>query len=277
MKKIMTALAAIAVAFSLMGCMPTENGVNWTSYTKDKQNKIAYYAQIKEGIKLSGSWYIPDTTFFAADDTEGVIKGFDNKYTVEYENKGSSLYRAYKETTFNHAGAVIKVTFDNASVGASKMGVIFDLKANATDKNAKDFYIIGLNPSAKNSAVANFYVSKYTNVTDIQAENFGTKLATNPAKEVEIVGLNTKNNITVPAADAEGKVSFYVYFKLMEDGSFDYAVLDMTDDDLANFKGTKKFQKANIDDYTVLVKGNTKEKAGAEYPEAEVKKSSGLF
>ena len=84
------------------------------------------------------------------------------------------------------------------------------------------------------------------------------------------------NNIkTIPAA-VEGKISFYIYYKLMSDGSFDYAVLDMTDEQLEDFKTNDKFNKANIDDYTVLAKGNTKAKAGAEYPAAEVKKS-GLF
>lgn len=277
MKKILAIVAAALVALTLTGCVQDPEGVNWTTYTKDKQNKIAYYAQIKEGMKLSGTWYIPDTTFFAGDDTEGVIKGRDNDYVVEYDNTGKTLYRAYKETAFKHAGAIVKVTFDNANVGASKMGVIFDLKANKDDKDAKDFYIIGVNPSAKNSETANFYVSKYTNVTDIQAENFGTKLATNPAKEIEVVALNTANNIEVPAADADGKISFYIYFKLMADGSFDYAVLDMTDDDLKNFKGNDKFNSANIDDYKVLAKGNTKAKCEAEYPAAEVAKKTSLF
>lgn len=277
MKKILAIVAAALVALTLTGCVQDPEGVNWTTYTKDKQNKIAYYAQIAPKTELTGEWYIPDTTFFAGDDTEGAIKGFDNKYKVEYDNKEETLYRAYKETTFSHAGAIVRVTFDSASVSSSKMGVIFDLKANKDDKDAKDFYIIGVNPSAKNSGIANFYVSKFTNVTELQAKNFGTGLTTNPAKEVEIVALDTKNNIEVPAADADGKVNFYVYFKLMADGSFDYAVLDMTDDDLKNFKGNDKFNNANIDDYKVLAKGNTKAKCEAEYPAAEVAKKTSLF
>jgi uncharacterized lipoprotein NlpE involved in copper resistance len=269
MKKILTALAAIAVAFSLMGCVVDDQGVNWNTYTKDKQNKIAYYAQIAPSTTLKGTWFVPDTVFFEADDTQGAIKGSNDNYTVEYTNSSTSdAYRAYKETTLNHAGALIKVTFNSANVSTSKMGVIFDLKDDDENEGAKEFYIIGLNPKTTEK---NFYVSKFTNVTDIQAYNFGTKAKTNPAKEVEIVALDKANNIPVPEADADGNISFYVYYKLMADGTFNYAVLDMTDEDMANFKGSTKFNKAKIDDYTVLAKGNTKA-AGTEYAAYEAKK-----
>ncbi len=269
MKKILTVVAALAVAFSLMGCVVDDQGVNWNSYTKDKQNKIAYYAQIAPGTTLEGSWYVPDTVFFEGDDTQGAIKGSNDNYTVKYTNSDTvEAYRAYKETTLKHSGALIKVTFNSANVSTSKMGVIFDLKDDDENEGAKEFYCIGLNPS---SSVKNFYVSKFTNVTDIQAYNFGTELPTNKAKEVEIVALNMNNNITVPAA-VDGKISFYVYYKLMSDGSFDWAVLDMTDDKMADFKGSTKFNKAKLKDYTVLKSGNTKAKVGAEYPAYEAKK-----
>ena len=192
------------------------------------------------------------------DDTEGAITGSGKKYKVEYKNETDDAYRAYKATSLKHAGALVKVTFDSKNVSSSKMGVIFDLKKNADDKNAKDFYCIGLNPS---TSVANFYVSKFTNVTDMQAYNFGTELADNPAVEVEIVKLATANNITVPAADADGKVSFYVYYKELIDGSFDYKVLNITDEVAKAFD----FEKGSFVASTVLASGNTKEKAGAEY------------
>ncbi len=272
MKKILTAVAALALAFSMMGCVVDDQGVNWDTYTKDKQNKIAVYAQIYGNTHLTGSWSFNNTTFFAGDDTEGAIKGSNGNYTVDYNNTSNDLYRAYKDTALKHAGALIKVTFDSNNVSKSKMGVIFDLKEDDENAGAQEFYIIGLNPSAKDSNTANFYVSKYTNVTDIQANNFGTDLKTNPAKEVEIVKLATSNNITVPAADAEGKISFYVYYKLMSDGSFDWAVLDMTDEKMENFKTNAKFNKQKLKDYTVLKSGNTKAKAGAEYPAYEAKK-----
>ncbi len=275
MKKLLAVIAAAAVALTLVGCVVDEEGVNWNTYTKDKQNKIAYYAQIYGNSTLQGSWYVPGTTFFEADDSEGAITGFNQNYTVDYTNSTDKLYRAYKETALKHAGAIIKVTFNSANVSASKMGVIFDLKANDKDANAKDFYIIGLNPRTD---VPNFYVSKFTNVTDFQAENFGTKAATNPAKEVEIVALNNANKLTkIPAADADGKINFYVYYKLMADGSFDWAVLDLTEDQMNDFKSNDKFNKAKLDDYTVLAKGNTLAKCGAEYEAAPVAEKKSLF
>jgi len=202
------------------------------------------------------------------DDDAGAIKGSGKKYKVSYKNETEVAYRAYKATTLKHAGGLVKVSFDSNNVGTSKMGIIFDLKDDDANEGAREFYIIGLNPS---SSVKNFYVSKFTNVTDIQAYNFGTELKTNKAKEVEIVALNMNNNITVPAA-VDGKISFYVYYKLMSDGSFDWAVLDLTDDQMADFKGSTKFNKAKLKNYTVLKSGNTKAKAGAEYPAYEAKK-----
>ena len=269
MKKILAVIAAAVVAFSLIGCVTDEEGVNWTTYTKDKQNYIGYYAQIAPNTTLNGTWYIPDTVFFAGTDSDpkNAIKGRDNDYIVDYTNPEDKLYRAFKKTAFKHAGAVIKVTFDSTNVSSSKMGVIFDLKPNAENPEANDFYIIGLNPRTD---VANFYVSKFTNVTDMQAENFGTKLDTNPAKEIIVVDLATKNNIKPPKA-VDGKISFYVYYKLMSDGSFDYAILDITDEQLADFKGDKNFLAAKIDDYNPIVKGNTLAKCKAEYEAAEKK------
>ena len=159
------------------------------------------------------------------DDPEEAITGSGNDYSVNYDNtSGEGFYRAYHSTDMKHAGALVKVTFDKKDVGASKMGVIFDLQDNATDKEAKDFYIIGLGTLA----TKNFYVSKFTNVTQLREDNFGTKLTENPAKEKEVVALGAKN-LTIPAADADGKVSMFVYFKAINNGSYEYAVLNLTD------------------------------------------------
>lgn len=270
-KKVLMGLALGATVLSFVGCGGLLGGEGSTiGYYNNKQNKIAYYAQIAKNASLSGSWYVPGTTFHEADDSEKAITGSGQKYKVEYANDSDSPYRAYKETALKHAGALIKVTFDSADVSTSKMGVIFDLKNDDINNGAKEFYILGVNPRTD---AANFYVSKYTNVTDIQAENFGTKLADNPAVEIAIVPLNAANNIKVPAADEEGKISFYVYFKLLTDGSFDYAVLDLTDDQMKDFGNLndKKFDAVDISTYgdKVLVKGNTLAVAGAEYDAAQ--------
>ena len=157
------------------------------------------------------------------DDPKEAITGSNNDYSVDYENTDGENYRAYKSTGMNHAGALVKVKFDNKDVGSSKMGVIFDLHDNADDKEAKDFYIIGLGTTAS----SNIYVSKFENVTDLQADNFGTKLTTNPAHEDELVKLGSKS-ITVPTA-LDGSVTYYVCFKANKDGEYDWAVLNLTE------------------------------------------------
>jgi hypothetical protein len=281
MKKILSVLAAAAVALTLVGCVG-EDGINWASYTKDKQNKIAFYAQVAPDATLNGTWYVPDTVFYEADDEAGAITGSNDNYKVEYTNPGSTAYRAYKETALKHAGALVKVTFKNSDTKGSKMGVIFDIKDSvsgakkADGSAAKDFYAIAVGQELGGT----YYVSKFTNIVDINAKNFGattTATGTNP-KEVEVVALPLSGNGNLkgkmPAAAADGSVSLYLYFKLAADGSFDYAILDMTDEQMNNFKGAKKFSEAKLEDYNVLVSGKTKAKAGAEYEEAKVEKTS---
>ncbi|MCR4952610.1 MAG: hypothetical protein K6A43_00925 [Treponema sp.] len=234
-KKIMLGMAAALVAFSFVGC---------------------------GGLGSGGST-------LKNDDPKGAIKGSGSKYTVDFANDEDSVYRAYKATTFKHAGGLIKVTFDSADVSKSKMGVIFDLKANATDKDAKDFFIIGLNPR---SDVANFYVSKFSNVTDMCADNFGTKLTSNPATEIEYVKLGTEN-ITVPAAAEDGSISFYVYYKLNTNGSYEWKVLSMTDDKMKDFNSDGKFDNADFSDCEILKEGIIPDV----YPAAEEGKESTYY
>lgn len=159
------------------------------------------------------------------DDPEGAITGKNNDYSVYYDNTSGEVYRAYESTSLKHAGALVKVKFDKKDVGSSKMGVIFNLQKNAEDKNAKDFLIIGLGTTADR----NLYVSKFTNVTKLREDNFGTKLTDNPAVETEYVKLGAKKLQSVPVA-ADGSVSYYVYFKAQIDGSYDWAVLNLTDE-----------------------------------------------
>lgn len=164
------------------------------------------------------------------DDNNKAMGGTADKPKIEYENTGSENYRCYKATTFSHAGAIVKVVFENPTESEkSKMGVIFDLHKNKTNSNAVDFYIIGL---ASNSDCPNFYVSKLENVTDLQADNFGTKLANNPAIETEIIELATGTKIKsdeLPALATDGSRSYYIYYKALKEGKYEYAVLDMTD------------------------------------------------
>lgn len=178
------------------------------------------------------------------DDPEGAITGKNNDYSVYYDNTSGEVYRAYESTSLKHAGALVKVKFDKKDVSSSKMGVIFNLQKNAVDKNAKDFLIIGLGTTD----TRNIYVSKFTNVTKLTEDNFGTKLKDNPAVEKEYVKLGEKT-LSVPTAAADGSISYYIYFKAKIDGSYDWAVLNMTDEQaeevemdtvtLATLTGTK--------------------------------------
>jgi len=161
-----------------------------------------------------------------ADDPKDAIDGSGNKYSIDHENTETENYRAYKSTSLKHSGALVKVKFDKKDVGLSKMGVIFDLHENKANKDAKEFYIIGIGTSTD----TNFYVSKFTNVTDIQAKNFGTELKENKAVEDELVKLSAANSIAVPAAATDGSVSYFVYFKGFKEGYYEWAVLSTTDE-----------------------------------------------
>ena len=153
------------------------------------------------------------------DDPEGAITGSGNNYSVDYTNTDAkNEYRAYKSTSLKHAGALVKIKFDNPDdCENSKMGVIFDLKENEKNKDAKDFYIIGIGTSS-----LNFYVSKYTGIVDIQAKNFGAPtngtVGENGEQEVEYFALGNSGITNLPD-------ELYVYCKAKVDGSYEFALL----------------------------------------------------
>lgn len=161
--------------------------------------------------------------FFACkmnDDPENAIKGFNNNYSIDYTNETGSEYRAYESTNFKHAGALVKIKIDNAAdCGNSKMGVIFELKENATNKKAVDFYIIGV---GTNNSQYNFYVSKYTGIVNIRDKNFGAPsdgtAGENGEKEVEYIPLSGTKISALPE-------EFYVYCKANKDGYYEFALL----------------------------------------------------
>jgi len=165
------------------------------------------------------------------DDEKKAIDGSNNDYSIDWENLGDENYRAYKSTSLNHAGALVKVTFtDPKDDNYSKMGVIFDLHDDAN--KAKEFFIIGL----AGTKDKNYYVSKFSNVTDIQADNFGTKLKENKAVEKAYVALGAKT-LSQPAKAADGSMSYYVYFREYKEAAnstkakFEYAVFSIANED----------------------------------------------
>ena len=191
------------------------------------------------------------------DDKEGAIKGSGNNYTVEYTNEGSEAYRAYKATGMAHAGALVKVKFDSINTGSSKMGVIFDLhdsKSGVKDAKgaaAKDFYAIAIG----NEGGGSYYVSKFTDIVDIQAKNFGatTTAKEKEPKEVEEVKLVTGNlKAKMPAAAADGSLSLYIFYHCYGEGLYKWGIYNLTDEQANEYSNiTGEFKTAQ----TALVEG----------------------
>jgi len=166
------------------------------------------------------------------DDELGVLQGRNNDYSVEYTNEGDDTYRAYITTTFKHAGSLCQVTMNKSDKGGA-MGYIWDLESNSSraEKDPRRFFIVGFNYNNTATGKVAYYVSRYSNVTDIQAKNFGTGTNASDAKEKEYIKLNT-TNVCTPTVDANG--DFTMTFDVYEDGVF------TVEDD-----GTKKYTSYN--------------------------------
>lgn len=115
------------------------------------------------------------------DDPNGMISGSNNHYSIEYTNESATdISRGISNTAFKHAGATVKIEFDHSKSvyagGKDKnkagiMGLIFDLEEV---DGKKSFDVVGLR-AVKDSADLEFYVSRFENVVDLQADNFGAK------------------------------------------------------------------------------------------------------
>ena len=171
------------------------------------------------------------------DDPEGIIKGTAGNYSVNYTYDGDGEYRAYKSTGARHSGALVKITFakeDVANAGNSKFGLIFGLKETKQgDKKIRDFYIVG------KGANGDYYVSKYENVVDIQAENFGaTTTATGTNPKETIISTGTSNGIHTGAiygGDGEDKYA-YIWYQVWTDGTIHVKIGDMEEDNVTAWK-----------------------------------------
>lgn len=178
------------------------------------------------------------------DDPEGIIKGTAGNYSVNYKYEGDSTdtYRAYKPTGFQHAGALVKVTFDQgyvttAKAGNSKFGLIFGLKETKSgDQNIRDFYIVGL------GATGQYYVSKFDHIVNIQAPNFGapeeydedgvSSTGTNGEIETEIKPITA---ITLEEDD-DGNKYAYIWYQAWTDGTYHIRIGNITDTNVSAWK-----------------------------------------
>nr|MBP3281413.1 hypothetical protein [Treponema sp.] len=156
------------------------------------------------------------------DDPEGAITGSNNKYTLSYTNSSTTdTYRCYNSTTAKHRGAMAVITLnkDGTSGSGAAMGFIWDLHTTDASASAEEVAReVSSSPRslcivafANNNGTFKPYVSRFTNVYDLQAKNFGTDGVTvngaeQKAVEKEYIGwTSTSEKDTSPlTADANG-------------------------------------------------------------------------
>ena len=145
------------------------------------------------------------------DDPNNMINGSNKVYTIDYTNESKDVSRGYNTTAYKHAGAAVQLDFENASntVGGGVMGLIFDLEEK---DGAKSFNVIGVKTKDANGKLG-YYVSRFENVTDLQADNFGTKLKENPAKEIKYApkGKDTFGVATGVKNEEKDTITVYAY------------------------------------------------------------------
>lgn len=178
------------------------------------------------------------------DDPEGIIKGTAGNYSVNYKYDGDGEYRAYKSTAYQHAGALVKVTFDkDADAGNSKFGIIFGLEEKNT---GKDFYIVGVGPNPAGSG-GKYYVSRFEKIANIQAPNFGAddeyesyvSKTTGENGEKETIWSRDANNGLCTCdlfTDNDGNSYTYIWYQIKMDGSYAIKIGDMTNDNVTAWK-----------------------------------------
>ena len=146
-----------------------------------------------------------------ADDPNEMITGSNKNYEIDYTNTTEEISRGYHSTAYKHAGAAVQLDFENVSKNANGgvMGLIFDLEEK---DGAKSFNVIGVKTNNADGALG-YYVSRFENVTDIQADNFGTKLKENPAKEIKYApkGKDTFGVATGVKNEEKDTITVYAY------------------------------------------------------------------
>ena len=193
---------------------------------------------------------------------DGIIGG-GKKYTINKTNESETdIVRYYNDTAMKHAGALVKVTFKSDCVdskskvyGTGMMGTIFGLE---TKDGANTFFILSV------SDKGNYYVSKFSGVTNFNAYNFGASDkadATEGTEEYEIVSLDQNVTVTLQSEkddeDNETGKYIYLYERALVDGSYDWAILSMTDEQVEAFDIDSYSTTGSYKSYaTVLKSGN---------------------
>lgn len=178
------------------------------------------------------------------------ITGKGNNYSIDFTNDTDAAMRGYKETALKHAGGLVKITIDQ-SVPEGKnggvMGFIFDLKKGET---GKDFFIVGVRKGG-------YYVSRFKNVTNLQAYNFGAsdKEDNTTADGTEEKEYAVAFQTLTLAKDENGNSYVYVYAFCNTDGSFDWKILNASATEKVKGLSDKEFAKLDFTDDMILAQG----------------------
>ena len=207
------------------------------------------------------------------DPNEMITKVSSKEYTIEYSNESSEISRGYKSTALKHSGGFFVIEIENQksdqTTADGVMGVIFDLHENS---EKKDFYVIGVNYGYNDQKKFGYYASKFRNVADLQAANFGAgkghvyaKTAlenfnsdTDPAELVLKEAFTYNANIT---PDGNGKIKVAIDVS-MNEGAYTVKMYKASD---LNEKedGVKESATAIIDEtIPATITGYTKEEQG---------------
>lgn len=170
------------------------------------------------------------------DDPYNMISGSNNHYSINYTNDTDQIQRGISSTAFKHAGATLKVSFDTVNstyTGGSEsdragvMGVIFDLEEAEGKKN---FYVIGMRSVGKNETsgkkdnAIEYYISKFENITDLQAVNFGATKTASDGEPKETVVVDTWAKASAWNTDGVDSILVYIAQESGEDLQYDYKV-----------------------------------------------------
>lgn len=145
------------------------------------------------------------------DDEFEAITGSNNDYEINFTNETDGMYRAYKTTFNKHLGGLCQISVEKDSTGDGTIGYIFDLESNPNraTKDPRTLCIVGFNLGK--TGFARPYVSRFENVTDIQADNFGTYLTENKATEKAYIALDSQTmKLSDCLVSAENKYYFTV-------------------------------------------------------------------
>ena len=118
------------------------------------------------------------------DDDDDMIQGSNKNYSINVSasevntDEKAAANRGYKSTTFEHRGELVRFTFNNSKDDGGVLGFIWDLENNkeklsdGEKVNNRNFFVLGLATNYLDGKIQ-YYVSKYYNVRDISARNFG--------------------------------------------------------------------------------------------------------